>query len=73
IIATLDGEDTQESLLTLLKKVVKEKNLSKEELSKAQLFKISRKSDATPEPLGFIKNKYAITRGEKIWESLINQ
>lgn len=73
IITTLDSIDNQESLVTLLKEIIKEKNISKEDLQNAQIFKITKKSGNTSKPTSLVKNKYEITSGNKIWESLIRQ
>ena len=52
---------------------MEENNISLEEMKDAKIFKITPKSELKKTSKQLVKNKFEITSGKKIWESLIQK
>lgn len=69
LILTVENDD-KETILKKLKAVMDEKGLSMDLLHHSKAIKISEKTYTTPADQ-LIKNKYELSKGSKIWQSLI--
>lgn len=72
-IASFKGIESDEDLVKELEQTMQENNISIEEIKQAKIFKITPKSELKTPAKKLIKNKFEISSGEKIWESLIQK
>ena len=68
-IATVE-EDDEEAIRKKINEVMEKEGLTMEDLKDSMPFKVTLKKDTTTKEQ-LIKNKFELTVGEKIWESLI--
>ncbi|MEP5614310.1 MAG: AraC family transcriptional regulator [Cyclobacteriaceae bacterium] len=70
LLITVESNDENE-IRKKLQKVMDEKGLPIELLNFAKAIKISEKTEATP-PERLIKNKFEVSQGQKLWQSIIS-
>ncbi len=70
VLATVET-DNEDELLAKLQEIVVQYGIDKDDLRASKIFQILKKSDNSNENHLFVKNKYEIKEGEKIWKSLI--
>lgn len=73
MIFTLDESHMDADLLDHLKAFLEEKNLKLSDLHQASIFKIAPKDLVAEKKKYLIKNKYALTREDKLWKRLLDK
>ena len=75
IITTIDGVEQLEALRSKIDAIMKENNLSTDQLRQAKIYTVKTKSDTSPSDHLLIKNKFEVeaTDHQRLWESLIDR
>ncbi|MFY0599986.1 MAG: helix-turn-helix transcriptional regulator [Cyclobacteriaceae bacterium] len=72
-LATLDVEPENQDLTEVLQKIIKENNITWQDLEEAVMFKVIKKSDSQANQGLTVKNKYEVIEERKIWQKLIDK
>ncbi len=73
MILALDDSVVENDLMSHLKAFMEDRELKLEDLKEAQIFKIVTKELADESKTHLIKNKFAMAKDDKLWQSLIKE
>ena len=73
MVFTLDESSREVDLLKQLKALLKERNVQMTDLNQARIFKIAPKGLVPEKKSRLIKNKFALTKENKLWKTLLKK